>query len=121
MRDGEEVLNTGVRGIVPDSSRLVTLFEYGYFCKGLFGEEIPGDVSDTIYVGSENLSRLTYFAAAKPDGPAPIIAIVLTRRVVMLFAQCYLLVDIQDAKSMELTNMDISNGLCSSILRNNYL
>jgi hypothetical protein len=107
LRDGEEVFNTGVRSIVPDSSILVTLFEYGYFCERLFREEIPRDVSDTIYVGSENMSRLIYFAAAKPDGPAPIIAIVLTRRVVMLLAQCYLLVDIHDAKMMKPTNVDI--------------
>ena len=121
MRNGEEIFDTGIRSIVPDSSGLVTLFEYGYFCEGPFGKEIPGDVSDTIYIGSEISSRLTYFAAAKPDGPAPIIAIVLTRRVVMLLAQCYLLIDIQDAKTMEITNMDIANGLCSSVLRNNDL
>jgi hypothetical protein len=121
LRDGEEVFVTEVGGVIPNSSSLVTLFEYRYFSKEFFGEKIPEVISNTTGVASENLGRLTYFAAAKPDGPAPIIAIVFACIVVMLLAQWCLLVDLQDAKTMKPTNMDVLIYLHSSVLGNNGL
>jgi len=64
---------------------------------------------------------MTYFAAAKPDGPAPIITIVFACTVVMLLAQWCLLIDLQDAKTMKPTDMDVLICLHSSVLGNNGL
>ena len=64
------------RYIIPDTAYCCPLFKDLDLRKSLFGNQIPGYNQYTI--GTDNLTSAfkTHLAAANPDGPAPIMAMV---------------------------------------------